>query len=67
MIVGVGASAGGFEAFKDLLEALPVPNGMAFVFVQHLEPSHETMLPWPSWKNPSTAMPICSTSRPWAM
>jgi two-component system CheB/CheR fusion protein len=45
MIVGVGASAGGFEAFKELLEALPAPTGMAFVFIQHLEPSHESMLP----------------------
>jgi two-component system CheB/CheR fusion protein len=45
MIVGVGASAGGFEAFRELLEALPTPTGMAFVFIQHLEPSHETMLP----------------------
>jgi two-component system CheB/CheR fusion protein len=45
MIVGVGASAGGFEAFKDLLEALPVPSGLAFVFIQHLEPSHQSMLP----------------------
>jgi two-component system CheB/CheR fusion protein len=44
MIVGVGASAGGFEAFKELLEALPTPTGMAFVFVQHLDPSHESML-----------------------
>ncbi|MGZ8244368.1 chemotaxis protein CheB [Methylomagnum sp.] len=44
MIVGVGASAGGFEAYKELLEALPVPNGLAFVLIQHLEPSHASML-----------------------
>jgi two-component system, chemotaxis family, CheB/CheR fusion protein len=44
LIVGIGASAGGLEAFRDLLEAMPVSSGMAFVFVQHLAPSHESML-----------------------
>ncbi|MEK6302035.1 MAG: chemotaxis protein CheB [Acidobacteriota bacterium] len=43
-IVGVGASAGGLEAFTDLLRALPVDTGMAFVLVQHLDPSHESKL-----------------------
>ncbi len=44
-IVGIGASAGGLEAFTDLLEALPNDTGMAFVFVQHLDPSHHSMAP----------------------
>ena len=44
MIVGVGASAGGFEAFKELLEALPPSPGIALIFVQHLDPGHESML-----------------------
>jgi two-component system CheB/CheR fusion protein len=44
MVVGVGASAGGFEAFVELLEHLPANTGMAFVFVQHLDPSHESKL-----------------------
>src|SRR5262245_429816 len=44
MIVGVGASAGGFEAFKELLEALPPNPGIALIFVQHLDPGHESML-----------------------
>src|SRR5215212_3122369 len=35
-IVGVGASAGGLEAFTQLLHALPVDTGMAVVLVQHL-------------------------------
>ncbi|MBV8136232.1 MAG: hypothetical protein JO121_11475, partial [Deltaproteobacteria bacterium] len=39
-IVGIGASAGGLEAFRQLLGTLPVNTGMAFVLVQHLEPSH---------------------------
>jgi two-component system CheB/CheR fusion protein len=43
-IVGVGASAGGFEAFGELLNALPVDSGMAFVLIQHLDPAHESML-----------------------
>ncbi|HXJ41869.1 MAG TPA: chemotaxis protein CheB, partial [Bryobacteraceae bacterium] len=43
-IVGVGASAGGLEAFTELLKALPTDTGMAFVLVQHLDPKHESML-----------------------
>ena len=43
-IAGVGASAGGLEAFTQLLRALPTDTGMAFVLVQHLEPRHESML-----------------------
>ena len=43
-IVGVGASAGGLDAFKQLLGALPVDTGMAFVLVQHLDPSHDSIL-----------------------
>jgi two-component system CheB/CheR fusion protein len=43
-IVGVGASAGGLEAFTQLLKALPVDAGMAFVLVQHLAPTHTSAL-----------------------
>src|SRR5258706_4414438 len=43
-IVGIGASAGGFEAFGEMLNALPVDTGMAFVLIQHLDPTHESML-----------------------
>jgi len=43
-IVGVGASAGGLEAFKVLLQHLPADTGMAFVLVQHLDPHRESML-----------------------
>ncbi|HZN03555.1 MAG TPA: chemotaxis protein CheB [Candidatus Polarisedimenticolia bacterium] len=45
IVVGVGASAGGLEAFTQLLEALPNDTGMAFVLVQHLAPRHESALP----------------------
>jgi two-component system CheB/CheR fusion protein len=43
-IVGIGASAGGLEAFTQLLRSLPADTGMAFVLVQHLDPKHESML-----------------------
>jgi len=43
-IVGVGASAGGLDAFTQLLKALPPDTGMAFVLVQHLAPSHPSAL-----------------------
>ncbi len=43
-IVGVGASAGGLEAFTELLKHLPLDTGMGFVLVQHLDPLHESAL-----------------------
>ncbi|HKP97629.1 MAG TPA: chemotaxis protein CheB [Fibrobacteria bacterium] len=43
-IVGIGASAGGLEAFIQLLSNLPGNTGMGFVLVQHLDPSHESHL-----------------------
>jgi two-component system, chemotaxis family, CheB/CheR fusion protein len=43
-IVGVGASAGGLEAFTQLFKNLPADPGMAFVLIQHLAPEHESML-----------------------
>jgi two-component system CheB/CheR fusion protein len=43
-IVGIGASAGGLEAITRLLHALSPDTGMAFVYVQHLEARHESML-----------------------
>jgi len=43
-IVGIGASAGGLEAFTQMLGAMPVDTGMAFVLVQHLAPKHASLL-----------------------
>src|ERR1700738_199698 len=43
-IVGIGASAGGLPAFIELLAAVPPDSGMAFVIVQHLDPTHTSML-----------------------
>ena len=44
-IVGVGGSAGGLDAFRRLLQALPDDTDMAFVIVQHLDPKHTSQLP----------------------
>src|SRR6266478_8784819 len=43
-IVGIGGSAGGFEAAMELLRHLPSRTGMAFVIVQHLDPHHASRL-----------------------
>src|SRR5258707_7772559 len=43
-IVGIGASAGGLEAFSEFLRHLPEKSGMAFVLVQHLDPTHISVL-----------------------
>ncbi len=43
-IVGIGASAGGIEAFSTFLKNLPDNTGMAYIFIQHLQPQHESKL-----------------------
>jgi two-component system CheB/CheR fusion protein len=43
-VVGIGASAGGLEAFRELLEALPSDTGMAYVLVSHLSKTYKSML-----------------------
>src|SRR5258706_10404395 len=43
-IIGIGASAGGLEAVTKLLQAVPADSGMAFVFIQHLDPLHDSIL-----------------------
>ncbi|WP_019867065.1 chemotaxis protein CheB [Methylovulum miyakonense] len=43
-IVGIGASAGGLEALEEFFRHAPVNGGMAFVIVQHLDPSHTSLL-----------------------
>lgn len=44
-VVGIGASAGGLDAFKKFVKAIPKNSGMAYVLVQHLHPDHESILP----------------------
>ena len=55
-IVGIGGSAGGFEAAMELLQNLPPRTGMAFVIVQHLDPHHASRLP--NLLGKMTAMPV---------
>jgi len=43
-IVGIGASAGGLDAFTQVLKLLPADSGMAFVLIQHLDPTHKSFL-----------------------
>src|SRR5437764_525918 len=43
-IVAIGASAGGLEAVTALLKPLPPDTGMAYVYIQHLDPTHKSML-----------------------
>lgn len=43
-IVGIGASAGGLDAFQGLLEALPADSGIAFLLIQHLDPTHDSVM-----------------------
>ncbi len=42
-IVGIGASAGGLDAFKKFFNAMPPESGMAFVLIQHLDPTRESL------------------------
>jgi two-component system CheB/CheR fusion protein len=44
-IVGIGASAGGLEAIEQYLANVPENSGMAYIVVQHLDPTHKGMLP----------------------
>ena len=54
--MGIGGSAGGFEATTDLLKELPAKSGMAFVIVQHLDPHHASRLA--SLLGRATPMPV---------
>src|SRR3954452_12248560 len=55
-VVGMGASAGGLEAFTAVLRNVPADTGMAFVLVQHLDPKHESLLV--DLLSKSTSMPV---------
>jgi two-component system, chemotaxis family, CheB/CheR fusion protein len=64
-IVGIGGSAGGFEAAMELLRHLPTKNGISFVIVQHLDPHHASNLARLLGK--ATSMPvleIATTTKP---
>lgn len=55
-VVGIGASAGGLDAFRELLQSLPPDSGMAYVIVQHLAHDQKSMLP--DILARSTTMPV---------
>ncbi len=55
-VVGIGASAGGLEALRDLLPNLPTTDNLVYVVVQHLDPKHESMLT--SLLESSSGMPV---------
>src|SRR5262245_50755379 len=59
-IVGIGASAGGLDAFSQLLHALPPDPGLAIVFVQHLAPQHDSALA--SLLSMQTRLPVIQAS-----
>jgi two-component system CheB/CheR fusion protein len=43
-VVGIGASAGGLDAFMKFFKAMPADGGVAFVLVPHLDPKHESLM-----------------------
>lgn len=45
VVAGVGASAGGLAAFKTFIEAIHPDSGLAYIFQQHMDSSHESVLP----------------------
>jgi two-component system CheB/CheR fusion protein len=43
-VVGIGASAGGLEAFEQFFTNMPAKSGMSFVLIPHLSPEHKSMM-----------------------
>jgi two-component system CheB/CheR fusion protein len=60
IVVGIGASAGGLDAFKTFFEHVPPDTGMAFVLVQHLDPQYKSLLV--ELLRPRTTMPVVEAS-----
>jgi len=58
-IVGIGASAGGLEAFERFFTHLSPTTGMGFVLVQHLEPTHKGI----DCQSSSRGIPRCKSSK----
>ena len=56
-VVGLGASAGGLEALESFFDAMPSDSGMAFVVIQHLSPTHKSMMS--ELLSRHTPMPVC--------
>ena len=56
-IAGIGASAGGLEALEQFLRKVPQQCGIAFVIIQHLDPTHKGIMP--ELLQRATQMPVC--------
>ena len=61
LIVGIGASAGGLEAFKAFFSHMPADSALAFVLVQHLAPDHPSLLA--ELVGRSTTMPVLEAAQ----
>ncbi len=59
-IVGLGASAGGLEVLEQFLAHVPAASGLAYVVVQHLDPTHKAMLA--ELLQRGTKMPVCEVA-----
>ncbi len=57
IVVGIGASAGGLAAFRELMEVLPADENLAYVLIQHLDPDHKSLLSELLGRN--TSMSVC--------
>ncbi len=63
-IVGIGGSAGGLNAYKALLDALPSDTGMAFVVVAHLYPTAHSQLAEILSRHTKMPVAVVSTAMP---
>lgn len=61
-VVAIGASAGGIEAFTELVRNLATDTRLAFVFIQHLDPTHQSILSELVGKE--TKMPVTEVTPP---
>jgi len=59
-IVAIGASAGGLEACRKLLDALPAVRGVAVILIQHLDPTHKSLIV--ELLADHTAMTVCQAT-----
>lgn len=62
IVVGVGASAGGLDVYRRLLNVLPSNTGLAYVLVQHLDPNHESLMA--ELLSKYSAMPVIQVKGP---
>ena len=63
-VVGLGASAGGLQAFTDFFEAMPDATGMAFVAIHHVDPDHESLMADLLAKHTTMAVALAKNNTP---